>query len=174
MQAETLLQCMGVAGAHVTLQRLADARYVGQGHQIVVPLPEGTLGPQHQATIEASFEQVYRQLFGRALNGVPIEGITWRLTALGQGAQIDFTSAHAHSETALESERGHRAMYLPEVGAFVEVPVYNRYGLHPGTYFDGPAVIEERESTVVIGRRGRCTVDTHGNLSIALSKYTAP
>jgi N-methylhydantoinase A len=168
MQAETLLQSMGVAGAHVTLQRLADARYVGQGHQIVVPLPEGTLGPQHQATIEANFEHVYRQLFGRALNGVPIEGITWRLTALGQGAQIDFTSAQAHSETALESERGHRAMYMPEVEAFVEVPVYNRYGLHPGTYFDGPAVIEERESTVVIGQRGRCTVDTHGNLSIAL------
>lgn len=166
-QADALLQPMGVAGTQITLQRLADMRYVGQGHQIVVPLPDGELGPQHQAAIESNFEAVYQQLYGRSLAGVPIEGITWRLTALGQGVQIDFTTAHALTESA--APRGRRAMYLPETEAFVDVPVYNRYGLRPGDRFDGPAIVEERESTVVIGQRGQCTVDVYGNLSVILA-----
>jgi N-methylhydantoinase A len=48
-QAQTVLEPMGVAAADLTLQRLADMRYVGQGHQIVVPLPDGVLGPQHES-----------------------------------------------------------------------------------------------------------------------------
>jgi N-methylhydantoinase A len=168
-QAEALLQPMGVSGTQVTLQRLADMRYVGQGHQIVVPLPDGELGAHHQAAIEANFDQVYQQLYGRSLSGVPIEGITWRLTALGPGVQIDFTAAHALVAEVVEADCGQRLIYLPEVGGFAEVPVYNRYGLHPGDRFDGPVVIEERESTVVIGPRGQCTVDAYGNLSVTLS-----
>lgn len=172
-QAETLLRPMGVTGAQVTLQRLADMRYVGQGHQIVVPLPDGDLGPQHHATIETRFEQVYQQLYGRSLTGVPIEGITWRLTALGPGASIDFTAAHTLAETSSQAARGSRAMYMPEVEEFVEVPVYNRYGLRPGSHFTGPAVVEERESTVVIGARGQCTVDIYGNLNVTLPTRAA-
>jgi N-methylhydantoinase A len=160
---------MGTVGRHMTLQRLADMRYVGQGHQIVVPLPDDELGPRHQTMIAARFEQVYQQLYGRTLVGVPIEGISWRLTALGQGAQIDLATAHALSEGAAAASQGHRAIYLPEVEALVDVPVYNRYGLRPGNRFAGPAVVEERESTVVVGQQGHCVVDAHGNLCITLS-----
>jgi N-methylhydantoinase A len=159
---------MGAAAARVTLQRLADMRYVGQGHQIVVPLPEGEMGPQHRTVIEASFEQVYRQLYGRALDGVPIEGITWRLTALGQGTSLDLRAAHALAAASAVAPGEKRAAYLPEAGEFVEVPVHNRYDLRPGSRFAGPAIVEERESTVVVGQHGHCTVDAHGNLRITL------
>jgi N-methylhydantoinase A len=171
VQAETLLRSMGGTRTHMTLQRLADMRYVGQGHQVVVPLPEGELGPQHQTAIEANFEHAYRQLYGRTLTGVPIEGITWRLTAQGQGTSIDFATAHALSTDTSAAERGQRPVYLPETGGFVEVPVYNRYALHPGSSFEGPAVVEERESTVVIGQGGHCRVDTYGNLRVTLSTH---
>jgi N-methylhydantoinase A len=167
-QAAALLRPMGAAAARVTLQRLADMRYVGQGHQIVVPLPEGEMGPQHRTVIEASFEQVYRQLYGRALDGVPIEGITWRLTALGQGTSLDLRAAHALAAASAAAPGEKRAAYLPEAGEFVEVPVHNRYDLRPGSRFAGPAIVEERESTVVVGQHGHCTVDAHGNLRITL------
>jgi N-methylhydantoinase A len=168
-QAEALLRPMGLTGTHVTLQRLADMRYVGQGHQIVVPLPDGELAPQHQGLIETSFDRVYQQLYGRSLAGVPIEGITWRLTAIGQGTTIDFATAHALADNAAASQHRARAVYLPEVGAFVDVPVYDRYGLRSGAHFAGPAIVEERESTVVIGPKGHCTVDAYGNLQVTLS-----
>jgi N-methylhydantoinase A/oxoprolinase/acetone carboxylase beta subunit len=58
---------------------------------------------------------------------------------------------------------------LPEAQQFVDVPVYNRYALRIGMHVDGPAVLEERESTVVIGSRGQGTVDQAGNLTVTIN-----
>ena len=167
-QAEAVLRPMGATSEHMSLQRLADMRYVGQGHQIVVPLPDGELGAQHQATIEANFERVYQQLYGRSLPGVAVEGVTWRLTAVGAAIPVDYRATHQLSGETEAKHRGQRAIYLPERGDFVEAPVYNRYALPPESRFEGPAVIEERESTVVIGQRGHGVVDAYGNLSVTL------
>ncbi len=167
-QAKAILKPMGEAGAQLTLNRLADMRYVGQGHTIVVPLPLGELSAAMQDEMETQFEAVYQQLYGRSLPGVAIEGITWRLTALGQGTALDMAQAHTTAEQAGEAQRGQRAIYLPEVQQYVDVPVYNRYALRAGMQVEGPAILEERESTVVIGQRGRGTVDHAGNLTVTL------
>ena len=166
-QARELLHAMGERDQDLTIQRLADLRYVGQGHQIVVPIPNGDLDPQHLDTIEASFQQVYQQLYSRSLPGVPIEGITWRLTATGRGVPLDYAQAHAPQDTA--SAPTTRRIYLPEEEDFADVLVYNRYALRPGTQIEGPAVIEERESTVIMGTRGSGLVDDYGNLRITLA-----
>ena len=55
--------------------------------------------------------------------------------------------------------KGRRSAYFEEAGGFVETPVYDRYALAPGDEFTGPAIVEERESTAVIGPGGRCRVD---------------
>jgi N-methylhydantoinase A len=55
------------------------------------------------------------------------------------------------------------------VGAFVECEVLDRYALEVGTMIEGPAVIEERESTCVLGRGDRATVDAHLNLVAELA-----
>jgi len=52
-----------------------------------------------------------------------------------------------------------RMAYFAEAGGFVETPVYDRYALGPGAGFTGPAIVEERESTAVVGPGGRCRVD---------------
>ncbi len=167
-RARAMLEPMGKVATQLTLNRFADMRYVGQGHTIVVPLPSGELGTDMQAEIEAQFEGVYQQLYGRSLPGVAIEGITWRLTALGQGTALDMGQAHPATEQAGAAQRGHRAIYLPEAQQYVDVPVYNRYALQAGMQIEGPAILEERESTVVMGQDGRGTVDAAGNLTITL------
>lgn len=52
-----------------------------------------------------------------------------------------------------------RKAYFPEAGGYVETPVYDRYALEPGMAFAGPAIVEERESTTIIGPGGRVRVD---------------
>jgi N-methylhydantoinase A len=168
-RARALLEPMGEAGARLTLNRFADMRYLGQGHTIVVPLPLGELNAALQGDMETQFEAVYRQLYGRSLPGVAIEGITWRLTALGRGTALDMAHAHTTVEQAGAAQRGQRSIYLPEVQGYVDVPVYNRYALRAGVQIDGPAILEERESTVVIGQRGRGTIDQAGNLTVILT-----
>jgi N-methylhydantoinase A len=58
--------------------------------------------------------------------------------------------------TALKTTR--RAWFA-EAAGWVDTPVYDRYALTPGAVFEGPAIVEERESTAVIGPGARCRVD---------------
>jgi N-methylhydantoinase A len=69
--------------------------------------------------------------------------------------------------------KGLRKVYFPDSG-FVDCPVYNRYALMPGTSLHGPAIIEERESTVVAGADARIFVDDHLNVVIDIDSLAAP
>ena len=64
--------------------------------------------------------------------------------------------------------KGSRKAYFPELGGYHEVPVYNRYALLPGTSFTGPAVVEERESTVIVGPDCPFRIDEQINLIVEL------
>ena len=56
--------------------------------------------------------------------------------------------------------------YFPEQGRYIETPVYDRYALAPGFTFSGPAIVEERESTLIVGGRGRACVDERLNVIV--------
>jgi N-methylhydantoinase A len=64
--------------------------------------------------------------------------------------------------------KGKRKVFFAEESRFIDTPVYDRYLLKPGDRFAGPAVVEERESTVVAGPRSDCFLDPLGNLIILL------
>ena len=81
----------------------------------------------------------------------------------GPRPEVNFTLPTASGGKAV---KGSRLAYFPEYGRFVETPVYNRYALAPGATFTGPAIIEERESTVVVGVRGQVRVDEHLNVIV--------
>ena len=70
---------------------------------------------------------------------------------------------------AAVAEKGRRRIYLPEAKDFAEVPVYDRYLLGAGVAFEGPAIVEERESTVVVNGAATVEVDTANNLIVELA-----
>jgi N-methylhydantoinase A len=65
-----------------------------------------------------------------------------------------------------QARKGSRRAYFPESGGWVETAVYDRYALSPGAAVDGPAIVEERESTLIIGARGRGRVDERLNVIV--------
>ncbi len=69
---------------------------------------------------------------------------------------------------------GSRAAYFPELGGFTMTPVYDRYRLRPGDRFPGPAIVEERESTVVVGPSASFSIDAHRTLVIDLERWRQP
>ena len=109
-----------------------------------------------------SFFDSYQKLFERTVRDVGIEAMSWRLAASGPNPEIslDFGSGGGETGTAL---KGTRQVYFPETG-FVECDVYDRYALRADDRFTGPAVVEERESTTVIGPGAKVSVDQHLNL----------
>ena len=161
--AVELLTLAGVEAEDIRIERSADMRYVGQGFEIVVPVPGGKLGPGLQETLAATFSETYKSLFGRILTDVPVETITWRLSASEPPPRPDIRFRTAESPAHAGGVKGERPVFLTEEGRFIDCPVFDRYGLEPGATVNGPAIVEEREATVFVGPDARCAIDEHLN-----------
>jgi N-methylhydantoinase A len=167
-EGRRILVNSGLAANAITYQRTADMRYVGQGHEVSVTLPNGALRPEHLAPIATAFEETYRALYGRKGPDVALEVINWRVVASGPRPEMNFRLSREtphHTET----RKGSRLAYFPEHGRYVDTVVYNRYALTPGMTFDGPAIVEERESTLIVGVGGRARVDERLNVIVELT-----
>lgn len=156
----------GVDPATIVNRYTVDMRHIGQGHEITVRLPDLSLSDEAFVTeLRAAFSRQYRELYGRVVQGSEIEVITWRLRAGGEKGEIAGTGVAADGADAL---KGHRQAYFPDAGGFVDTPVYDHYRLAPGAVVEGPAVIEQRESTVVFGGGARAHKDERGNLVLLI------
>ena len=95
---------------------------------------------------------------------MPLEALNWRAVISGPPPDLTITSGLGAGTATVPTAKKHRAAYFPEAGGYVETPVYDRYGLEPGARLAGPAIVEERESTTVIGPGALISVDAHRNL----------
>jgi len=168
-EGRKVLQSSGLSSNEITYQRSADVRYVGQGHEVSVALPGGVLGADDLGPIAAEFERAYEALYGRKGPDVALEVINWRVVASGPRPDMNFKLPHDSSKRG-DSRKGSRLAYFPETDGFVETAIYDRYALEPGMKFNGPAIVEERESTLIVGVRGRARVDERLNVVVELSE----
>ncbi|MEM7530127.1 MAG: hydantoinase/oxoprolinase family protein [Pseudomonadota bacterium] len=153
-----------LGGATPTVTRIADMRYARQGYELRVSVPEGPLDDSMAGPLGDAFESAYEALYGHRVPNAAVEVVSWRVTVAGPRPPLAIAPPAA-TGTAL---KGHRRAFLAEGagagGSFAEVPVYDRYALSPGSELAGPAIVEERESTVVITGPATITVDAAGNL----------
>jgi N-methylhydantoinase A len=160
----------------MSVTRSADLRYVGQGHEVNVPVPEGELGDATVESLQGSFEEVYRRLYERTATGNPVEAMSWRVIVSAPRPELPLEHLAQGLDLAADATaaiKGEREIYLPEDRAMVSVPVYDRYLLAPYATFEGPAVIEERESTLIIGRGGSVSVDPLLNVVVTIEREEA-
>ena len=167
-EGRTVLEGSGLSAKEIRYQRTADMRYVGQGHEVSVRLPNGVLDEQHVPQITAEFEDTYRGLYGRKGPDVALEIINWRVVASGPRPQMNLQLPRRTSDRG-DARKGTRRAYFPEFSGFVETAVYDRYAFQPGVEFTGPAIVEERESTLIVGPRGRARVDENLNVIVEFS-----
>jgi N-methylhydantoinase A len=149
----------------------ADMRLAGQAHEITVDL--GVFRPTAGAEehLRSAFDRTYSSLFGRQPPDVEAEIVSWRVRVAGPRPAFPIRAARGGDQSttgAADPIKGGRAAYFPEAGGFVETPVYDRYLLRSGTSLSGPAIIEERESTLVVGPGGRAGVDEFLNVVVEL------
>ncbi|MFD0540312.1 hypothetical protein ACFQY7_47480 [Actinomadura luteofluorescens] len=167
-QARAQLDEADVDPADVRLEAAADMRYVGQGYELTVPIPLDVVRGHDTAGLVEAFETEYRTRFDRVLKDMPAQVISWRLRALSSPVvkTVELaTGATAHSTDPV----GSRPAYFAEIGDYTDTPVYRRAALAPGGTVSGPALIEETESTVVVGPSGSVRVDDMGNLVMTIT-----
>ena len=103
-----------------------------------------------------------------------MEAITWRVVSTGPRPNLRLSAPSEATGDAAASRKGARRAYVPESGGLTDVPVYDRYRLGPDAAFTGPAIVEERESTTVIGPGAHVSVDGEGNLVVEIATASVP
>ncbi|MDQ0475438.1 hydantoinase/oxoprolinase family protein [Labrys wisconsinensis] len=169
-EARSIMEQAGASWSDVEIRRFADMRFIGQGFEIPSPIPAGGLSPGSRSEIEASFTAAYEQRFGRRITDIGLEALTWRIqvSAPSRSTRLRFPE----SPPGQSAEKGVRAVYFPGPG-FRECAVFDRNRLLPGTRLVGPAVVEERESTTVIGPKSELVVDDALNLVVSVNSDTS-
>ena len=171
-QGARLLTDSGADPGDVTHARSVDVRYVGQGHEVRVPVPGGVLDEGDRETLHQNFDRVYRELYGRSGPEVGLEALTWRVISAGPRPVMRLGTGGGRPPAGA-ARKGERPAYFPEYPGFRDTPVYDRYRLREGDRIGGPAIVEERESTAVIGPGGDISVDARLNLVVSLQGGTA-
>ena len=169
-EATAVLRRAGVPARDITLARGADMRYLGQRKELAIDLPTGTFGAGKAAAIRRAFETQYEQVYRRIHDGHAVEALCWRLVASGPPITDSDGLDAARPATVTGAVSRKRPAVFPGSYEAIACPVHDRGALASGKKFRGPALVEEAESTIVIGPGASVAVDSHGNLMIALPR----
>ena len=156
----------GFDPAEAEITRLADMRFAGQGFEVVLELPNGPYDEGSAPGLQDAFEAVYRETFARTPPDVEPEIINIRVSMKAEVPGVDIRSETAEGD--VEAKTGSRPAYFPESGDFVYTPVYDRNLMKPGYALNGPAIVEESESTLILGPGAEARVDDQLNLIVDL------
>ena len=164
LEAAQVIADTGKAAGRV--QRLADMRNIGQGYELVVNLPDGPYGAESAARLQDAYALAYENHFTRPPPNVPvaIATIRVRLTAPAEATADDATTPDKRTS----ARTGSRDVYFAEADGMLDTVVLNRAAMTAADSHAGPAVVEEAESTMVIGPGGRFHISASGNLIIEL------
>jgi N-methylhydantoinase A/oxoprolinase/acetone carboxylase beta subunit len=168
-EALVALRSAGVSPSEVTIQRTADMRYRGQRKELSVELPSGSLRKDSAEILRRSFERLYAKIYHRIHEGHPIDALAWRLVAEGPPISKPARARTRPTKARKARPLTARPMLFPGWSRPRDCQVYSRYDLKAGETVFGPAVIEESESTTVVGPGGKATVDGLGNIIITLT-----
>ena len=157
------------AEGDIAFERHVDVSYIGQGYQISLAMPNETSAPPTRDMLWNLFAKEYRAKYGYFYDDVAAEivKLTVRGSILGRELTLrKLAPGGTDAETAL---KGERQAFSESEQALVSHRVYDRYRLAPGMVIEGPALIEEAESTTAVDRGGRLEVDGHGTLVIQVA-----
>jgi N-methylhydantoinase A len=123
----------------------ADLRYAGQQNEVGIVFDHDPRQARDVEAIRATFEAAYFAQYGVNPSHVPVEVVSWRLTARGPDNVVDAAPANAKTPAAPKGERA-----IPLWAGTPNAKLYDRTALCEGQTITGPALIEERETTVVL------------------------
>ena len=146
----------------LTETRSAYMRYVGQGHEIQVPLPTRPLEASDAGAIRAAYETAYRRLYGRTVPARNIEILSWSIVVSTVSELPIAVDSACVSHAAIPS--AHRSVFLPATREYTDVPVFWRSDMAAGASFQGPALVAEPQTTTFVTAAYSGRIDTRANL----------
>ncbi|OZC49119.1 hydantoinase [Rhodococcus sp. RS1C4] len=169
-QAIAQLEADGVAAENISLERSVDCRYVGQGYELRVQAPDGAIDDVWIKTTAEAFHEAHGRTYSQRFDDKPVQLINIRVTGVGAVPHVriaDIEKGGADASAAIKTTT--QALFWADETAkpeWVETPVYERSLLLAGNTFDGPAIVEQFDSTTIVGMNQRAEVDAVGHIII--------
>ncbi|MBW1805045.1 MAG: hydantoinase/oxoprolinase family protein [Deltaproteobacteria bacterium] len=162
------LQTSG-SGEEIRFERSLDMRFVGQGSETAVPIAEQDCTGLRKEDLRDRFDRIYERLYGRSYPDSKVEFINFRVRASLPERLLRLPRLEKRVGSLDDAVKGQRQAFSGIAKDFIPYTVYDRYKLFPGAEFPGPAIIEERESTVIAGEDAIVSVDEYGFLWMEMS-----
>jgi len=164
-EGESALAKGDAAGKEMEFLCSLDMRYAGQEHtvSVVCDAPLDRAGLQR---VRADFDRLHEQFYAFSMPAEECEIVTIRVDALGHIRGPEMQQVARGSADSTAALRGNRPVYFEQVSDFLDCPIYDRDLLRAGNTLDGPAVVEEPTSTVLVMPGQTLSVDGYGNLII--------
>jgi N-methylhydantoinase A len=153
----------------IRFDRSLDMRFVGQGSETNVPLAERVFTKVRREEIRERFDRIYEKLYGRTYPDSAVEFINFKVRASLPERLFKFSKLERKKGRSLKTAiKGERLAYSGVTKDFIPYTVYDRYELFSNATFKGPAIIEEKESTLIVGEDATVSVDEYGFLWVEL------
>ena len=159
-EAVTTLRLEGVDREHIELFYGVDLKYVGQFHEVTIPLSAPS---ESFLDLKKAFDAQHRRLYSYNLPDQPAEALHWRLTAVGRTERPSSERRAISSSRSVASKR-RRVVFD---GAKIEAPVFDGAALAPSMTVHGPAIVEEPTTTVVIPPQWELSVNDFGDYEMS-------
>jgi N-methylhydantoinase A len=157
------LEREGVAASAMRLERMLDLRYVGQSYHLTIPIGPGPVTPAMLVEARRRYDDAHMATYGYSEATEPCELVNARVAATGMVRRPDL--AEDDFADAPNARKASRGVWFPAVG-LIETQIFQRQLLGPGAEIDGPAVIEDQDSTTLLHPGWRCRVERYGVLAI--------
>jgi N-methylhydantoinase A/oxoprolinase/acetone carboxylase beta subunit len=167
-QARAQLEADGVPLDSVLIQRVADCRYLGQGYELRVDVGAGAIDDAWVEKLRAGFHDNHQREYSRRFEESDIEVPNVRVRGIGLMPQLDTPEVEHGPESAEAALRYEREAWFRVRGELVRTPTryYDRSSLQAGNRLEGPAIVNQYDSTTVIPPGVSAHVDRLGNIVI--------
>ncbi len=145
-------------------------RYVKQYHEVNVKIIKKELEEGDIDSVAKKFHPEHNRLYGYSLEelGTSIELINLRLTSIGRTAKPSFKKEEYDQEDPSKALKRRREVYIPQKNAFEEVPVYDGHKMRHGNRIEGPAIIEQINTTTFVTPEYNVLCDQYGSYTMYL------
>lgn len=153
----------------IQLTRKIDMRYLQQGYTLGVECPLRELHEEDKANLKHAFDVLHQQTYGQSASGEDAEIITFRVSSQITVPQLALPELSARAGTAERARKGERSFYDVDLGQFMTARLYQREGLTAGDVIEGPAIIDQFDSTTVVLADQTAAMERCGTLIIKRS-----
>jgi len=152
----------------VIFERTLMMRFVGQGAETDLRVEQKSFNQWEKVQIRALFDEVYQKLYGRTYPETPVELVTFKVRASLPQREFRIPPLQQATGKLADCIKGERRAFSLVRKEYIPFTVYDRFKLFPGAVMKGPAIIEEKESTIIVGEDAQAGVDAYGFVWIDL------